>query len=601
MLAIFCLALILGIIFFQGVQGLFSALIMALCTLAVTLVAFTYFEPLAALLYKYVDPRFAQPVCLVLLTFVPLITLRFVLDKFLPGNVVPTVWMDRIAGGAFGVVTALLLTGVWAIAVQMLPWVGGVALGYQAFDDNLGRSGSFLVDAPTSFTLGTVKLMSSGSGLRGTQSFASLHDDLAMEMWAAANCDEQGGAPAQKSWRGDEIKIPIIRRNSVKPGCLNIQKVVDATKEMLNDKSRLGTRAAPWPMDNTALDGRSRVFVARVNVTKDAADEDQWWRLRATQFRLVTRDGGSFYPVGYLLRKGGWSLVEDANGIGRLEVNRKFDKEPQLTVDWVYRVPNLPGDQGREPWFMSFRRIAEAPIGHVADGMPGGGGLEQRSVVGSVIVRQPPNSAKGGFILQTIRADVMAELPVPFGWAGSREGEFKNDTGKIIGHLKGGSLLDGSVTGTQADLFKTGSRVEQFYQPAGRCVMRLSCTPPTFEAVQKFQALKGLVFAPSVDTQEGPTYRAVGAWAKWKEGNAETDYMFFSPEPNKDLGMDITGLTGSGGGPFAPFTKIITDKANQLTDCGLLFLVPADATIVSFSLAENTPPSMCDSPMKVSQ
>lgn len=610
MLAIICFLLIAGIIFFQGVQGLFSALIMALCTLAATLVAFTYYEPLAGLLVERVDAVFVEPVCLVLLTFVPLVVLRFLVDKYLPGNVVPTVWMDRIGGGAFGLVTALLLVGTLSIAVQMLPWGRGVAgftasSGYDAFGDTLARKSSFLVDTPTSFTLGTVKAMSSSSGLRGGQSFATLHDDLVLEMWAARNRDESGGKPASKTWRNDEIKIPVVARSPVKPGCLTVEKVVDATKQAVVGGGSFGTRAAAWPLDLASAEGRSHVFVARVSVTRDAADADRWWRLRATNFRLVTKDGSSYYPVGYLLRKGGWSIVDDPNGIGLLEINRPAEKESTLTLDWVYRIPNLPTDQPRVPWFMAFRRIAKAPIAQVAEGMIEGGGLQQNVVVGSVTVRPPADSAKGGFILQSQKAEVMSELPVQFSWA-SREGEMDKgaDREKIQGHLKGGSLADGVITGRPDELFKLsgGTRVTEFYQPSGKRVMRLMCQPPSSSAVQGFRNVAQVVFAPTVSTQEGQTYPAVGGWVKWKDGAAEVNYMSFRPDPMANAaGMDTTGLMGGGGGPLAEFLKIVNANVNQLGDCGLLFLVPENATIVSFSFAEGTPPSMCDSPMKVSQ
>lgn len=317
LLTIFCLLLILGIVFYQSLQGLYSSLIMALATVAATLVAFSFYEPLAAQVYKS-QPLYADAASLLVLMVIPLFILRTLLDRFLPGNVVPSVWVDRIGGGIFGLVTAMLLVGTFAVALQMLPW-GRSVMGYDPYDDNLARKDTFfMLDAP-GFTLGTVKFLSAGS-LHGNENFATLHDDLNMEMWGARNRWELGGGEQARRYGQDEVKIPSIVRGKVTPGSLSVISVYDATTAQMSGGKTFGIGAPVWPLEPQAAEGRSRVFIAHVNIDRDAQDDDKWWRLMGTQFRLVTRDGASFYPVGYLMKKDGLVIAEDA--VGNLKLNR---------------------------------------------------------------------------------------------------------------------------------------------------------------------------------------------------------------------------------------------------------------------------------------
>ncbi len=458
LLTIFCLLLILGIVFYQSLQGLYSSLIMALATVAATLVAFSFYEPLAAQVYKS-QPLYADAASLLVLMVIPLFILRTLLDRFLPGNVVPSVWVDRIGGGIFGLVTAMLLVGTFAVALQMLPW-GRSVMGYDPYDDNLARKDTFfMLDAP-GFTLGTVKFLSAGS-LHGNENFATLHDDLNMEMWGARNRWELGGGEQARRYGQDEVKIPSIVRGKVTPGSLSVISVYDATTAQMSGGKTFGIGAPVWPLEPQAAEGRSRVFIAHVNIDRDAQDDDKWWRLMGTQFRLVTRDGASFYPVGYLMKKDGLVIAEDA--VGNLKLNRpgagaaNADKDSaiqgKLTVDWVYRIPNL-GDQVRVPWFITFRRVARAPIATVAESTLPKDVDTGHTVKGHVAVISPRDSAKGNFILQALHADVMRDNPVPFTIDKHGDEAFKKDADseKMEGKLKGGALAVGTITGRSDQL-----------------------------------------------------------------------------------------------------------------------------------------------------
>ena len=599
MLSILCILLVLGIVFFQSLQGLFSAMIMALATLVVTLAAFTLYEPLAALLAEQ-QPLFAEAGALVALMIVPLLVLRFVLDKYLPGNVVPGVWVDRVGGGLFGLVTALLFVGTLLIAMQMLPWGRSMSIwGFDAYGDDLSPNNTLLVDAPA-FTLGTVKRASTAS-MKGAQPFASLHDNLVMELWATRNRWEEGGKPRGSS-RGEAPTVIKVKRNLVAPKSLSVQKVYDATGQAHPAGGNFGMRAPVWPLDRMASEGRSRVLVVRASVDNKAADGDRWWRLMGTHFRLVTRDGASFYPVGYLIRQGPLQLVEEP--VGKLQVNRPCEGASQLTVDWVYRVPHLAGDQPREPWFMAFRRIARDSLPAVEEGLPTSGGLQKKVIVGAVDVQPPEASARGNFIIKARRAEVSPENPVLFTLAATvQDGAVSKsaDEEQVEGQVKGRAWYQGVITGRLEELRKLDGAVAvgMLWQPSNRRVLKLRGEPPQSGAVQGFGALKTLTFQPQVELQTGQTLPAVGAWLTWKDGGVARGYLFYEPEPSEEAQI-TRGTLGSGGGPLDRFIELLTTHANQIDQCGLLFLVPPDATVTGFRLAEGAPSAYCVNPMKVS-
>jgi len=85
-LIIFALVLVLGIAFYQAVHGAFSAMIMAILTIACALLAINYYEPLAEWLLYSGQPEFADASMLIGLFAVPLLILRIFVDRLIPGN-----------------------------------------------------------------------------------------------------------------------------------------------------------------------------------------------------------------------------------------------------------------------------------------------------------------------------------------------------------------------------------------------------------------------------------------------------------------------------------------------------------------------------------
>lgn len=132
MLSFVCALLVILIAAFWAFQGFFSAAIMFFETLVALMVAVGFYEPLADNFKDSIDPSLGEPGALMLTFFLTLGLQRFLTDKFIPGNVRMNMYVDRVAGGAFGLFTGLTTVGLALIAIQMLP-LGRSVLGFERF------------------------------------------------------------------------------------------------------------------------------------------------------------------------------------------------------------------------------------------------------------------------------------------------------------------------------------------------------------------------------------------------------------------------------------------------------------------------------------
>lgn len=343
--------LILGIAFHQALQGLFSAMIMAILTILGAVIAFNYYDSvggmLAGRLYEY-----AHPVSLLALFVIPLLVVRELFDRFLGGNVLLGVWADRIAGGAMGLVVALVIVGMLSISVQLLPMKAAV-FDYEPYDSTLMKKHGGPIRLAGSFTLGLVGRLSNGplNPIFGEASFDSRHDDLLLEAYCARN-------------------RPTGGRAGTKPDALE----VDRAFVLSPDQPGMPALLDSVPGYRQPLLGveESKVMVVRVKVDESARStrkDDSWFRLPATHFRLVTKSGRGFYPVGYLTFAGIWRLNAAETEARVAKVGEIVVARPggpaKLTVDWVYRLP-----RAEEPDYLVFRRTAVAPVMADAEGTP---------------------------------------------------------------------------------------------------------------------------------------------------------------------------------------------------------------------------------------
>jgi len=341
--------LILAIAFFQAVQGVFSALLMTIMTLLCSALAFGLYEPLAQLFYSR-QPAYADAAALMTLFVLPLLGLRLLGDKFIPGNVVLGAWANRIVGGALGILTGTVMVGMLTLALQMLPF-GATVMTFRPFDDSLRRQRSLAPFYCDQFTVGLAEVLSAGSLAGGTE-LSTSHEDLLLEAFCARNTAELHG-------RVDAV-----------PDALKGIEVFDPPERRL---ARWRDDVPDNPLFETYQP--SKIIVVRCQIDASARDGSgqsaarQRWRLPATHFRLVTTAGHSYYPLAYLTYKTDaargkkWqahpAAVEgDRAQIARLAVVRPAAKEVKsIMVDWVYRI-----GEDDEPRYVVFRRVAKKAV-----------------------------------------------------------------------------------------------------------------------------------------------------------------------------------------------------------------------------------------------
>jgi hypothetical protein len=280
----------------------------------------------------------------------PLLALRILVDRFIPGNVVLGLWADRIAGGVLGIFTGILIVGMLTISLQMLPF-GESVLTYRPFSNSLQRGPALVPFYCDEFVVGMMKRLSAGSLSCGNP-LGEAYEDLLLDAQCIRNT-------AGKYGRVDAL-----------PDALGSVEFYNAPE----------LRMAMWRSDIPAnpmlAEGEiDKDIIVRCHVDASARDESgqgdpkQRWRLPGTHFRLVTRTGENHYPMAYLTYqqgvKGGWAAhpaptSEDSEDgarqveLAKLIVVRPASKEMKsLPVDWVYRIP---ADQ--EPRYVVFRRVA---------------------------------------------------------------------------------------------------------------------------------------------------------------------------------------------------------------------------------------------------
>jgi len=350
--------LVLGIAFYQAIQGIYSALIMAVLTVLCAALAFNYYEPLASALLYTRQPASADAIMLIALFTVPLLVLRLIIDSLLHSNVVLNVWVSRIGGAVLGLLTSLILVGVLTVAVQMLP-VRESFLYYRPYDATLHRASRLAPFYPDEFAVGLINTLSAGGlGAAEGRTFRDAHDDLLLELFCARNT-------AGKSGRCDAM-----------PDDMRLVGLYDPQ----DDQVAWAQNVPANPLLNQS--DLPNIIIARVNIDPKARDKDNWWRLPATHFRLVGQSGRSYYPVAYLSYDSGqWAvhappLKDGAAQVADLIVARPYGKEASagVTIDWVYKIP-----ADDKPARLHFRRVAVQRVGKVVQNQlpPSQGALDR--------------------------------------------------------------------------------------------------------------------------------------------------------------------------------------------------------------------------------
>ncbi len=313
--------LVLAIALYQSMHGMFSALVMAVLTTICAVFALGTYEWMGPAFLYSSQPAFADAISLTLHFVIPLLVLRLVFDKLIADGAPLGARTDRAAAGLIGLYIGTVMVGVLVVVLQMLPWGPGV-LGYKPYDNSLKRVERIYCDE---FALGLFK---SASGLATDRSFTGVHDDLLLELFCARNTSGLNG-------RVDADTEALAIMEVCKPDAVQWKLVIGNQK------------LSPYPGRE---EEKSDVLIVKTTVSKNTRsdrEEDGWYRLPGTHFRLVTGAGKSIYPLGYLKAIGKkWTLVpapvvDGKADLAGLHVLRQYKLEEYQEILWVYRMPRM--------------------------------------------------------------------------------------------------------------------------------------------------------------------------------------------------------------------------------------------------------------------
>ncbi len=147
--SLFTTILILAVTFYQGIQGLFSALINCVLAILAAALAFGFYEDLYLAQLMVYQPDHGRAIALISIFVVSLLVMRTIVDQLIKNNLHFPIHLDRAGGGLFGFVTAMIIIGMLSIGFQMLPF-GSTFLGFSRFSLVDQASGKEIINAAKS-------------------------------------------------------------------------------------------------------------------------------------------------------------------------------------------------------------------------------------------------------------------------------------------------------------------------------------------------------------------------------------------------------------------------------------------------------------------
>jgi hypothetical protein len=354
LLTIAALVLVLLITFGQSICGLFSAAIMFLLAVLSASISFATYESLnEALLGKYIGD-YGDAAALMVVFLAVLIVSRLVVDTFVKKNLEFPGIIDRLGAVVFGFGTAMILTGMLAVAIQLLPF-GPDILGFDRLVEVDRVTGEPVADtgggskdpysvryeshslwpSPDGFTVRLISMLSAHS-FSGRVSFADVHPDFLDELQML----RMGPGKDSRRW--------------VPPDTVEVKAVWPLEDEQL--KNGDPSKRAP---ENEWLCLRTRV-----KSPDGAVDSDKSHRFAPIQVRLIgwktARGKGStemYTPIGLAM-----NVMEDTPMGDHAVVPKDQPIMMPRTadghlVDFVFDVP-----KSFVPWFLAYKRGARAEV-----------------------------------------------------------------------------------------------------------------------------------------------------------------------------------------------------------------------------------------------
>lgn len=361
LLSLLLVVLLFAIAFFQASQGWFSALIMAVFTICSATAALGSYEWVAVnFLAPHWKPDYAYAVALAALFGIPLLILRAVTDKLVRRNVLLPAMIDRIGGGVCGLISAVIVIGVLAHALQMIPFENGRILGYARIavphdDDSTDAARQEeepeereLMLQPDRVAVGAASMLSAGV-FSGAQVFGYATPDLVQAVgWVNA--------------------VPAEVSRFAPPGSISIQQAVSVpfVYQYTEANSRSGTAES---FDAEPPSPGHEFLMVAVKLANSARDERRSFVFSLRQFRLAGQQGGEgpyeqFHAIAIrqadatqatnrhvrsIVRRSRTKLVTD-------EVLSPQDSKVGL-VEVVFEIP-----EGFVPQYLEYKRGARAQV-----------------------------------------------------------------------------------------------------------------------------------------------------------------------------------------------------------------------------------------------
>lgn len=330
-LHIISVVLILAYGYFMWRRGLFESLVMAVCCLFAAGLAVTSYQAVAAAaMLKESQPTFGEPLTLGLMFLVSLFIMRVLADKFIKQEMHLPLYVDKSIAAVLGVFSGIIMAGIPLTMLQMIPLGDRSVMGYTPFDDNLKGYNKISPFAPDDFVLGLGRVFSTAS--MGSGNPMPTAQEQKLEWFIRRNSAGLGGGTMASQATQDQLATvkKVYKLSAMRIEPVRLKAGVDYSN-----------------------------YAVRCVMNINAADEDRWWRLPATQFPIFTRSKKGVvqrhFPIGYIVRCSekttpGWSFKmipapdEAAKqplctlAVQRGE-NNASTRDKGLVIDWVYQIP----------------------------------------------------------------------------------------------------------------------------------------------------------------------------------------------------------------------------------------------------------------------
>ena len=582
------LALLLGIAVRQATQGFHGSFVTAALTCCCAALSLGTYEWVAITwIAPNWQPNFALPIALGVTFGIPLIVSRVAFDLLVRRACVLSAWPDRIGSSVCGIITAMIMVGIFAICAQMLPFEKGSILGYTRLassesDDTTNAAQNELLLRPDRFAINIGSILSSGVFGSGRELSKDEPDLLQNIAWV-------GSVPPAVSRFAPPDSISVLGT-----------KTVEAVFKLTPGNERQGTRSK---LVAEPPSGGHEFHVVRVKLGNQARDQFKSHRFSPLQFRAVGMHSGRlahFTPRAVRLEQG----VEEngqyisAVGIGAqpIRVTAKLYEpiDQKSEVEIVFETPT-----GFKPSFLEYKRGARAALSFDAPGVFGTetsaappettqlaaapaapatppastGRRSRRGSRGSNSTTAPRDTRRGGNIRGVTTAP-----------DGSHFGDALPMTLTAYRRLKNavfsrGAMVSGHLVGDVSDQDGgTSTPISKFSVPSDQRLLQLNTIKLQARSALGRIVTQALSTVQNyfVEDEQGKQYKIIGKYAIADVNRKKVVEVQYFRDPVGSIG----GL-----GKFSRINETKLDADDTFT---LLFLVDPGVTIVEFSTGGTT-------------